>query len=826
MKLCLAFGLSAAAVYLSFANHVGPTSRIPPPPPTPIVAWRWIPDEQAPGNAATMASPDVDDRGAGWRDASIGEDLFHGRLGYAWCRTTLPVFKTPPRRIHFESVDDNASVYLNGKLLIRHKIWNDAFDAPVGTDWRANGPNVLAVLVENTAGAGGILGPVRAEFADPMELQGGVFSVKIDPVTGGLRSITNRSDPAGMNWVHGGSQWGVGWVRDGKQHLDWKLASAPRLLPGNLCTADYQAGPVRIAVRRTITPQGHMDESYTITNPGTKPISLAEGDLGVRSPFNDSYAGGAPACVTGRCNAHIWCGGGSAYVCATRMGAAAPHLGLVLTSGAVTGYTIDGAYNSDDRGLISLNPSAMTLAPGQSRTISWTLFWHRGWSDFFSQAARIPTFLRMEASRYTLDKGETITITASGNLHGAHLSADGAALLVKQTSAGLKCAYRPTHLGEHKVRLTAGGRETFLRVFVTPKPMDLIQSRVLFIVRHQQRNAPGTPLDGAYLAYDNETNEQIHEDINDHNAGRERVGMGCLIARYLLTCRDPQIVQELRASLDRYYAFVNRELTDENGIVYGGVGRSDVGRLYNYPWVAELHVLMYQVTHDAVSLRRFVRTIQTLYSRGGTGFYCIGLPITEALAQLKSAGMTLERQAVLDEFVKHADQIAKNGANFPSSEVSYEQSIVAPAVQILAETYLATHDAKYLSAAKSIEPLMDSFNGHQPDYHLSDVAIRHWDDYWFGKSRQYGDTFPHYWTTITGVAFHDLALATHDASARKRAERIVQNNLCSFRPDGRASCAYVYPREIDGNPGQFFDAWANDQDWALDNYLIVMHSQN
>ncbi|MEO7714679.1 MAG: hypothetical protein ABIY70_00635 [Capsulimonas sp.] len=77
-----------------------------------------------------------------------------------------------------------------------------------------------------------------------------------------------------------------------------------------------------------------------------------------------------------------------------------------------------------------------------------------------------------------------------------------------------------------------------------------------------------------------------------------------------------------------------------------------------------------------------------------------------------------------------------------------------------------------------------------------------------------------------GVAYHDLALATHDASARKRAERIVQNNLCSFQPDGRASCAYVYPREIDGNPGQFFDAWANDQDWALDNYLIVMHSQN
>jgi len=46
--------------------------------------------------------------------------------------------------------------------------------------------------------------------------------------------------------------------------------------------------------------------------------------------------------------------------------------------------------------------------------------------------------------------------------------------------------------------------------------------------------------------------------------------------------------------------------------------------------------------------------------------------------------------------------------------------------------------------------------------------------------------------------------------------------LCLFQPDGQASCAYVYPRMIDGNPGRYFDAWANDQDWALDNYLIVM----
>ena len=301
--------------------------------------------------------------------------------------------------------------------------------------------------------------------------------------------------------------------------------------------------------------------------------------------------------------------------------------------------------------------------------------------------------------------------------------------------------------------------------------MDIIRSRVLFIVRHQQRNAPGTPLDGAYLIYDNDANEQVYETGGNHDAGRERVGMGCLVARYLLTCHDPAVVSEVRPSLDRYYAFVNRELTDENGVVYGNVGRRDAGRLYNYPWVAELHVLMYRVTGDPKCLQRFVKTIHALYGKGGYGFYCIGLPITEGLAQLKSAGMATQYQEILDEFTKHADAIAANGVQIPSSEVSYEQSIVAPAVQILLEAYLVTRQHRYLQSAKSLCTLMEAFNGRQPDYHLNDIAIRHWDDYWFGKSRQYGDTFPHYWSTITAVAFHDLSIATNDPLSQTRAEK-------------------------------------------------------
>ena len=176
-------------------------------------------------------------------------------------------------------------------------------------------------------------------------------------------------------------------------------------------------------------------------------------------------------------------------------------------------------------------------------------------------------------------------------------------------------------------------------------------------------------------------------------------------------------------------------------------------------------------------------------------------------------------------YLMHADQVASSGVHIPSEEVAYEQSIVGPAVQILAEAYLATGKPEYPDGANTLLPLLESFNGQQPDYHLNDIGIRHWDDYWCGKTHQFGETLPHYWTTITAVAFHDLAMAEHNPQLDVRARNIVDNNLCLFRPNGEASCAYLYPDKVNGTPGRVFDAWANDQDWALDNYLIVMGSK-
>ena len=126
----------------------------------PVTHWRWTADDAGATDAGKMADPALDASGADWKDATTGQDTFNGRTGFAWFRTTLPENSTFARTLHFDGVDDNATVYLNGRKLTSHEGWDDPFDVDLKPAWKEGGPNVVAVLVENTGGAGGITRPV------------------------------------------------------------------------------------------------------------------------------------------------------------------------------------------------------------------------------------------------------------------------------------------------------------------------------------------------------------------------------------------------------------------------------------------------------------------------------------------------------------------------------------------------------------------------------------------------------------------------------------------------------------------------------------------
>ncbi len=122
----------------------------------PVAQWNWEPAQlQAP----PAALPDNLIPFTNAQHAMPGADTFHGQTGFHWYYTVLPNLPAPHRSLHFQWVDDNADVYLNGVHLLHHEGWNTSFNVTVDKQWHSHSPNVLVVLVQNTAGAGGI-GPV------------------------------------------------------------------------------------------------------------------------------------------------------------------------------------------------------------------------------------------------------------------------------------------------------------------------------------------------------------------------------------------------------------------------------------------------------------------------------------------------------------------------------------------------------------------------------------------------------------------------------------------------------------------------------------------
>lgn len=136
-------------------------------PPLNINAFRWKADDNGPKDAATMAAPGLDTSGAGWATADTTTDVFHGRAGYAWFRTSLPTVPGPGRQLIFASIDDLGTVYLNGKQLASGVGINQNVHVNLDPAWNSAGPNVLAVLVQNTSGAGGLLGKITLQGGFP-----------------------------------------------------------------------------------------------------------------------------------------------------------------------------------------------------------------------------------------------------------------------------------------------------------------------------------------------------------------------------------------------------------------------------------------------------------------------------------------------------------------------------------------------------------------------------------------------------------------------------------------------------------------------------------
>lgn len=612
---------------------------------------------------------------------------------------------------------------------------------------------------------------------------------------GYMLSLGHQEDAQGMNWIEGSRMWGEVKCPDSLQ----------------------------VTVSREFTETGNLRETYRFRNVSEFPVFLQKTALGIYTTFNDNYQE-AEKCLGQKCHTHIFCGNQAAYVMALRMSGQGANLGLKLLEGSVGSYSVerDLQMRSDDRGDFLLHPELGSIEPGETAVIQWELFWFDSREMFDTELLSTPHFpvASLEQSTYFLGEKMHIKAAARGECSQAKVKVMlgteeiPCEINEEQGVVWISAEYPAEKEGEYRFRIEMFGKETPVVLYCCAGLDTMLHRRCTFIAGKQQFHQSGSPLDGAYLIYDKEEDALYYNHAtDDHNGGRERLGMGALMALWLQHHRDEELEQSLKAYAD----YVYRELYRRGeGIVYNDIEHNlEWHRMYNYPWMAVFQIELYRLWKKKEYLMDAYHVMRHYYEEGGAGFYAIGIPLWELREELQKAGMCKEAEDMERYAEMHAETICRNGVYYPASEVSYEQSIVAPAAGCLLQGYQITGKESYLKEAERQLKILSLFNGRQPDYHLFENAIRHWDGFWFGKYRMYGDTFPHYWSSLTGVEYARYGAVTGNHCLDGQAAASLRGCLNLFFADGSASCAMVYPENVNGRKGHYYDPWANDQDWAL-----------
>lgn len=652
-----------------------------------------------------------------------------------------------------------------------------------------------------------------------------LFKIDFNKDDGTINSIKIVGDEHNMNWCVEDGRWGyVHSINYDNLWGDYKSRMKEMRLiefyeDDQSAVSVYTNDILQVTVKRLFDCDGNLVERFIFKNLVYADAFLSEYNCGIEVPFNDKYTD-ADDCLVHRCNTHIWCGIDSTYINALRMGVSDSNLGLVVTKGAFGDYSLLNSIGNS-RGRFILNLSSIELMQDEQYMIEWTIFIHKGKEDFVEKAFAYPQFIHIDAQHHTLFRGEKIQFSARGCQIAENVRVydkEGDIEYEIKDGAVFVCCDAAQN-GERRIFVEINGVRTYADFLVKDSFEKILKKRIDFIVDRQQYHKTGSPLDGAFLVYDNKEEHMIFEDcIPDHNASHERIGMGLLLAKYLQNHEN----KKYYTALDEYVKFIKREIYDtDTGYVYTTIGKDrNQLRLYDAPWVAMLFAEMYYLTKEEVYLNDILKLFELYYEIGGKKFYPNGISILKTANAFKSAGMEKEYKKIYNMFECHVSNMVKNGTSYPKHEVNYEQTIVAPAATFISEFAALSGKEEYINEAKIHIEILERFNGNQPSFHLKEIPIRYWDDYWFGKFRLVGDTFPHYWSCLTAHSYNCYYKISGEEKYAKAAEECMRNCLCLFSDDGRGSAAYIYPYRINDACGKVYDEWANDQDFALYFALI------
>lgn len=626
--------------------------------------------------------------------------------------------------------------------------------------------------------------------------------------------------------------WGSGYVTTEGGSSQWNVPMC-REVRSHAVVADYALQGSGLALTVTRTGGNCLTERYEWRNVTARPVVIT--GLGISTPFNDRYPGAARAldeCV----NAHVFAGGAWAWVLAKPMDGLGNRLGLIVRDGTINAYAVDTRNHvtySNVRGHImlevtdrALNPGAfggqqaITLSPGEVYTLVWEIGWYASDEEFLAatkapakfSALRIELGSRIEVSTTlpvtALDEGLTVSHTSSG------------ALLTSDVP------------GVHQVAIGEGKQRSHTEVLFHKSLRQTVNDRVRYILNHQVAYERDGKLAGAMVATDIRTGRHVIDPSwNDWSDGSERIAMPVLVQRSLnMGFLDADLSVPAQRAADAWRDFAEAELIDSTGSCRRGSGQQPSefgGRLYDVSWFVDFYTEHYRASADRHDLDMAVKMMDRAAYLGGEKFLCIEFAENTAAVSklLEESGRFADAERIRSRVIASADYFLEVGRALPYHEVSYEQSMAAPLVSLLLQAYYFTGRREYLDGAKERLRWLLSFGGPQPDCRLRDIGIRHWDGYWFGINRQFGDVFPHYWSVLTAEVLARLPQSERTEETRRTALGIFKANLANVNADGSATCAYLFPSHVDGRAMSQADPLANDQDWALNIWMRMIREE-
>ena len=295
--------------------------------------------------------------------------------------------------------------------------------------------------------------------------------------------------------------------------------------------------------------------------------------------------------------------------------------------------------------------------------------------------------------------------------------------------------------------------------------------------------------------------------------------MGVFLARYAQL--GPKERDLVLPALLAYARFVQTGLIDADGTLWGSTARPWRYRRYDFAWGAIFFAEMFRVTGDVTYAKEAWRQQRNAYRDLGT-HRLVAVSEKDVAFAVRDAGLGREFEELVSLYRTHKDAILQVG-NVNTREVGTSpEGCGGQVMQFLQSGELVGEPAYRKYALSTWLPELEACLGRQPAWCSHDIGLHHWDGFWFGKLKMWGDTLPQDWNGTAAEAFREVARATGDRRYAARARAIVRQTLGLFEPDGRAHCVFICPDRVDGKPGKVFDPLMNDQDWALAFYLAIV----